>query len=1416
MDHVFETRLPDPDDEPGKALDDLCGDSLESISEIVVLKRPAGSAPAGSRSEFVARRQPGPIGPDAYSDWRLVFDRQVTRWVGAMAFRREDPTRLARLSPALGDLSRRLDDLQPDWADVPFMRTVRMLLLLEALLVPEITFHAARGDAGALGRETDWRRWRRDLHAEAGSLREDCDDLHALIRNLRGVNVRLGETDWHVSVPLLLLPAVVYSQYEYSASPLWQAHSALRARDELRRKWGAALKRTAGRPRFAALEHGCRLVSLLVRYQSAVGKHVRQSGDARFLAAATAFAETTGGAFPRSVALDALRLLSILEEARLRNLPGTTPDTRIGPCRVNAGAIRPWESAEPAVRDWYLLERRDLSDGERQALALSGESNEPSESSGPAESSRSGRSAPPLIGRVFRSQTTLRETLQRHLASSDLPPEAGGELVDRLVRRARQTAAGSIARIAAACRTEADGPPDQAARTWTYASRLDVSDDDVRTFQRFVERRWASLVEAEGADPVSDVAAFSFGLTQARDLKGPLERCVAEVARAGRDAAGDRADEAGAEAFARHFRLSLTTIPCSWGPAGEAAGVEHVVEVRLRDERAAWGLLLPGDDEPAPATVDEGDADARSAADLLGRLFDRAAARLGATQRALCGERYVPFPLFERMLDVVARLRPAESLALAATFDGRRRLVRLPIGLDEARHGHLVRYIADFVHAVVLNRAMTEGFRCCDVSFDGLEAAGESQARAGARMTAARWKETIRDAYEQNCYETLADKYLRDYNTERRSVAMLDAARPTTLRKPSPEVVAAELARWIGARPKRITQATGPGPLESPEPLEEDVAQTQLLLGLDVGATLTKIRFYSVRAGRLGPVGGAYQIGTPRLSRGADRKPGDPAARFAAELVRGIEQIVRSDDALRRRLSGDGAAVLCVGVTWPGPVRDNHVAGTSRILASFPPLGRNVADNRIEAILDLDVAGAIRRALRRSPDLCRGSEPFVALLNDGDAAGYGTLVIDGRLPGRRLAVVKIGTGTATTVLDDGQLLPGPCEGGKVMLDLGAAPARKRPAGIEYPNGVANAYLSKRLLPAVAAKRVEEGKLPFCVDGVGSREIGLFLLADPRPLRDQCGVRDLAEESSIGVEVLRRVLERKEDAETELRRQVERFLDLVGAAAIDRLEQLVEQRGLVRLAERLGLPAETVRRYFDTIDEQPLDAIGDGSADAQTIEVRGRMAWFRREVAEPSVRALGEYLGDFLVLMATQYGVDAFVVAGGVLRERTGELVRQAAIGRAAFYGFRLRASGSLMEVVARPPWMADARPSDCSEAAEHRLPGQPNDRDPGYGTAGAAAFAAGEFLLRRKQEGLEEIRSKLLRLPTGQCATLADDRIRFDGGAADDVVLVHHALDAKEVRQFLARERIVVETAGPPGTTRYVRILAERSQAFEI
>ncbi|NQT15240.1 MAG: hypothetical protein HQ582_20960, partial [Planctomycetes bacterium] len=91
----------------------------------------------------------------------------------------------------------------------------------------------------------------------------------------------------------------------------------------------------------------------------------------------------------------------------------------------------------------------------------------------------------------------------------------------------------------------------------------------------------------------------------------------------------------------------------------------------------------------------------------------------------------------------------------------------------------------------------------------------------------------------------------------------------------------------------------------------------------------------------------------------------------------------------------------------------------------------------------------------------------------------------------------------------------------------------------------------------------------------------------------------------------------------------------------------------------------------------------------------------------------------------------------------------------------------------------------------------------------------GEFLLNRKQQGLEALRSRILRLKTGDCFILADDRVRFQRHSVDDVHLPLHALGTEEVRQFLTGQRTVVQMESRKHAVRYIRIASERSHDFE-
>ena len=59
-------------------------------------------------------------------------------------------------------------------------------------------------------------------------------------------------------------------------------------------------------------------------------------------------------------------------------------------------------------------------------------------------------------------------------------------------------------------------------------------------------------------------------------------------------------------------------------------------------------------------------------------------------------------------------------------------------------------------------------------------------------------------------------------------------------------------------------------------------------------------------------------------------------------MVPAREYVQQLSQAIRRRLETLKAPIkqiVAVGVTWPGPVRDNCIAGTSGILRRFPPMG---------------------------------------------------------------------------------------------------------------------------------------------------------------------------------------------------------------------------------------------------------------------------------------------------------------------------------------------------------------------------------------------------------------------------------------------------------------------------------------------
>lgn len=222
------------------------------------------------------------------------------------------------------------------------------------------------------------------------------------------------------------------------------------------------------------------------------------------------------------------------------------------------------------------------------------------------------------------------------------------------------------------------------------------------------------------------------------------------------------------------------------------------------------------------------------------------------------------------------------------------------------------------------------------------------------------------------------------------------------------------------------------------DPPSTQLDEGALILGIDVGGTRVKARFYRLRGGALEPTGGDIPslVTIPSAGYYAD------AAAFASALRK---HIVQSHEALLE-------AICALGVSWPGAVRNGRVIAPSSVLRGFRGHEAPWSDASFLALRGFD--------LREKFEEVFGVP--VGLINDGDAH-----VLAQRTP-RTIPAVRIvlvaGTGTAVGVFAANASEPAAllCEGGKFIQDIGA-PFKEEET---YPVGVANRVFSAHMFDAL--------------------------------------------------------------------------------------------------------------------------------------------------------------------------------------------------------------------------------------------------------------------------------------------------------------------------------------------------------------
>jgi hypothetical protein len=851
-----------------------------------------------------------------------------------------------------------------------------------------------------------------------------------------------------------------------------------------------------------------------------------------------------------------------------------------------------------------------------------------------------------------------------------------------------------------------------------------------------------------------------------------------------------------ARRFTQYFRLRTLEVPHPFSITDK----EHILQVLLRDDLAAERLLFPSHDSPETmvAQASEPPIEIRHAGDLFKYVFDVAKRNLSLEDDRMWDEDagsisfplvdkpvYVPFPLVRRITDIVHRLQPETCFNIPISIDRTTtEWIHIPYGIEKQDHIHK-RVLATFILARVLNKAMAAGLTRAEIDLENLSVSATNMPSVdkGGRdirddlMQPSDWRETIHALYFESGYNILLDRYLRDYNSQRRNIYFKTRLSPDTqvegnrIGTLSVGEIRADLKRYL------LAMCESKRPSEAVTGNEPDC----WLLGVDIGRTLTKCQLYGYWASsqdfhEFGPV---FRMSTPPAANPEVRHNvpvqtviKERTSQFAARLID------LAKNRVGEHLERIGDAPLVIGLSWPGPVRENYPNGTSGLLEVFG-LSPLIPENRIDDIWQVDLAGAVGDAWAHH---FKGVAPFVALLNDGDAEALGAVVIAERrqngsqalIPPDTLSVVKLGSGLAGAMLTRRggglQLVPGLYEWGKLILDVGA------PARSGFPKGAARNYLSQTCLPRLARRLGAKDKCFLEQHEPDSAEIGLIIETDNsldpvgayQKLRLECGsiqgFRHPIYGIPVSAEVLR-VVYNKLESDPDLVFEVRLFLKVFEAVG-DRLKEHVDTYGRIRLERLIGYAPQL------PTDKEECDALRSSKE-------------FRRasEIAKCCAESLGRYLGDFCVLLYDELGVGEVYLTGGVLTGETGKSAIAAASNRMAIYDLRIRESRVTESYIIEQ--LDNNRTAGGAEnPRESFRPVERVSLNVERGAFGAACFAAALFIQEKKQQGLQKLRSLLLELDAGALVEVQGTTVVISS-APDNVDFQRYALSESDLQRFL-------------------------------
>jgi len=1252
-------------------------------------------------------------------------------------------------------------------------RTYRILLGMKALFFPDAPVPAVIADRCV--------RWRAELEPLAAAL--DWNDSAALVRRCLRGSYALAESGWSVSWPLLLIRAAAWSQVKWEDQPyLWEAHSALWAKREHSRLGVMS-------------ENELRILTFLIRYQSAPGQWARTTGDLRFWRASEALedrlshSKTGDPAFASSLAakdlIDALGVLGHAHE--FRNWPVDEPASPQRSRLLRRGGYLTSEGSPTPFHEFWALDT-----SLRQPDAADGLFQQPRFTWSYVQS---------LLDRDRESLDRFRRIAEQCVIDA----------VDHQRHHFEDFSSSQITTFA--LDRELLGLKSLRAAVTAQIQQVQSPEDFDRFFNWKPERAPFEFDREESSRSkyeYSIVVRLKDHITAKHmvfaDL--PVDPLANEVS-----------DHHPAHDYCRllfNDQQALQRVverQSPWAAEGELASLTD--RRPLPEAVFAW---ITGDDVPSRGeslgsaayrylfgrALDEDETQKirePTAWDIYESLFLTGVLDGFIRWARGGGDNYCPTHLIGRFLQVSYRMR-GSCVELPLERDGRRTVLTLPRPPDGVdRKAPAVRAIARYVCGAALNMMMGTTVTELHMGLKNLQNDTDGSF----------WRRAILDEYEENSFQTLLGLFVDNFHQIAHHVRFNRELPPK-----------AEFLQPRASRPLEMLKALMSGPY---------LGRELIVGGIDIGAATTKVAFYKltlegteVRFDRWS----YHPDGDESRTRSHDLKfPTESEAGQYANAGEFCERLLSEIDQRLKATGGSLDDIAAFGIAWPGPVRDGVVRDWSGILRNFrshrdaqrdTPIGQELKE-----LLTLDICGSFSKILA---ERVRSRVPVI-MINDGDSHAVGELTklaAAGRSSDHRTQVLlKAGSGTAGSVTRQGALLAGLMEFGKLLVNLAYRPADS------YPTGLAHRYFSGRTLPQLA--KIALPHLAELDPPITSAEIGLLaeLVDSPcdagggpedgmRRLVEECGKILLAQTlpGRIDVAELSELLTEEGWAERWRSRQViESHFSRFGYEARKAFTESIFCSGMIRLEAVLQLRPELQEDFRLLLHRGPsLDwtAFPSGSSLQLTDNLRtviDRLLSCAHQ-AQRCVERMGDFLGDLAVLLHDEYQMDAALIGGGVVSRKTGRTVVHAARDRILQYSNMpaVDVTGNTLtfpESRGDVPETAEPAASPSAQGAVAVAADSPERRDPlgalDSGTLGAAVRAALECLRCLRLDGLNALHAMIYNLTFDDQLVLEDDRVHLqrppDGVAAEEAAardweFQHFALSQQDVRDYLDNQADVL------------------------